>query len=135
MVGVGARPGWYNTVPLCFIKYGVPAPTPNAGMTSGILTSTECPSVVVDFLDLNATNLPGYDLFVRNANSQQVDTLDDMTIICRAICGALPKCKAFTAVDPAIDPNLVSYRCWIKSNVPGSQANPYTNSGIKLPIN
>jgi len=132
MVEVGAIEEWHNTVPWCFVKSSIPNWSPHVGMTSGVLTSAECPNVVVDFSDFIATDFFGWDLFCRGA-SKKIDTLDAMTIICRGVCGALPQCEAFTAVDPAIGPSFSSYSCCVKYGVPAYVANPYANSGIKLP--
>lgn len=105
----------------CWLKRGVPGPTPNNDAVSGIkkraVGGGSCATVD------GVTCEPNTDRM--GADYRRIDAASSVQF-CQNQCATDPKCAAYTYVKSA-------FHCWLKTSVPHGAANGDAVSGVKLP--
>jgi|GEM_PF-2253010 len=104
----------------CWLKRGVPGPTPNNDTVSGVkkraVGGGSCATVD------GVTCEPNTDRM--GADYRRIDNAPSVPF-CQNQCAADPKCAAYTYVRSA-------FHCWLKTGVPSTTSNGDTVSGVKL---
>jgi hypothetical protein len=104
----------------CWLKKGVPGPTPNTDTVSGVKKRSvgDGSCATVD----GVTCEPNTDRM--GADYRRIDAAPSVQF-CQNQCATDPKCAAYTYVKSA-------RHCWLKTGVPNGTSNGDTVSGVKL---
>jgi hypothetical protein len=104
----------------CWLKKGVPGPTPNTDTVSGVKKRSvgDGSCATVD----GVTCEPNTDRM--GADYRRIDAAPSVQF-CQNQCAKDPKCAAYTYVKSA-------RHCWLKTGVPNGASNGDTVSGVKL---
>ncbi len=113
------RAGVQGTSPRCWLKSAVPAAKSDGCCISGIKQPATLS--LGDSWQQEGLNLPGSDsksVILDSTNADQ----------CRSLCFGDTNCRAYTVVKSGVQgPGA---RCWLKTSIPGSQADACCTSGI-----